>query len=106
MTTDVVVPQMARALAEGLQDSAGTAAPLQVRIRYFAALRDHSGRAEELWQTTETSAASLFEQVKQRYGFALQSEHVRLAVNGQYCVWDTVLAEGDEVVFVPPVSGG
>lgn len=106
MTTELSLPRVGHAHAEDIPDSAGTPVPFRVRIRYFAALRDQSGRAEELWQTTETSAASLFEQVKQRYGFALQAEHVRLAVNGRYCVWDTVLAEGDEVVFVPPVSGG
>jgi molybdopterin synthase sulfur carrier subunit len=28
------------------------------------------------------------------------------AVNRRYVAFDTPLAEGDEVVFIPPVSGG
>ena len=31
---------------------------------------------------------------------------VRLAVNRQYAPLDTVLAEGDEVALITPVSGG
>ena len=30
----------------------------------------------------------------------------RLAVNGDYVSWETSLADGDEVVIIPPVSGG
>ena len=30
----------------------------------------------------------------------------RLAVNGEYVSWERVLQDGDEVVIIPPVSGG
>ena len=30
----------------------------------------------------------------------------RLAVNGDYVSWETRLEEGDEIVVIPPVSGG
>jgi molybdopterin synthase catalytic subunit len=32
--------------------------------------------------------------------------YVRGARNGNYATWDTALADGDEVAFLPPVSGG
>lgn len=32
--------------------------------------------------------------------------HCRAAVNAEYCPADTTLAEGDEVAFIPPMSGG
>jgi MoaE-MoaD fusion protein len=31
---------------------------------------------------------------------------VRAAINQEFASWDAVLAEGDEVAFIPPVSGG
>ena len=40
---------------------------------------------------------------------ALQAASARTcapARNGAYAEWDAALAEGDEVAFLPPVSGG
>jgi molybdopterin converting factor small subunit len=31
---------------------------------------------------------------------------LRVAVNGAFTGWDRQLADNDEVVFLPPVSGG
>jgi len=32
--------------------------------------------------------------------------HIRVAVNCEYSAPDALLAEGDEIAFIPPVAGG
>jgi molybdopterin converting factor small subunit len=31
---------------------------------------------------------------------------LKVAINGEFTDWSTPLADGDEVVFIPPVAGG
>jgi molybdopterin synthase sulfur carrier subunit len=42
----------------------------------------------------------------QRHGFALSADRLRVALNGEFASWDRPLANGDEIAFLPPVSGG
>ena len=49
---------------------------------------------------------ALFDTLRERHGFRQTINHVRLAVNDRFRDWDTPLADGDQVVFIPPVSGG
>lgn len=78
---------------------------MRVRVRYFASLRDAAGRDEE-----EVDAAgglvALYDALAARHGFRMPRERLRVAVNGDFAGWDALPAEGDEVVFIPPVSGG
>jgi molybdopterin synthase sulfur carrier subunit len=77
-----------------------------IKIRYFAALREQAGTAGEELETAAGTAAELYEQLRQKYGFSLTSEQVKVAVNEEYRPLDYALSAGDEVVFIPPVSGG
>lgn len=36
----------------------------------------------------------------------LQDQTAMVSINQQYATWDSELADGDEVGFLPPVSGG
>ena len=45
-----------------------------------------------------------FENVGLRYG--LGPEVLRVAINAEFADWSTPLADGDAVVFIPPVAGG
>jgi molybdopterin converting factor small subunit len=41
-----------------------------------------------------------------RHGFVMAEERLRVAINGAFAPWERPLRDGDEVVFIPPVSGG
>lgn len=78
---------------------------MRLQLRYFASLRDAAGcEAEQVEHAGD--AASLYALLAVRHGFALPQSRVRLAVNGGFVSWSQALHEGDEVVFLPPVSGG
>jgi molybdopterin synthase catalytic subunit len=77
---------------------------MRVRVRLFAALRDQVGSGEvELELPDGAAAGSVPGAVP---GLAAAPEGLLLAVNRRYVAADHVLAEGDEVALIPPVSGG
>ena len=78
---------------------------MRLQLRYFASLRDAAGIEAEVVEHAG-DAASLYAAVSARHGYTMPRERVRLAVNGAFARWDHELNEGDEVVFLPPVSGG
>jgi molybdopterin synthase sulfur carrier subunit len=79
---------------------------MRVTVRYFASLRELAGRDAELLDTEARDAAALFHELRARHGIDWPADRLRVAVNGAFADWSTRLAEGDEVVFLPPVSGG
>jgi len=78
----------------------------QIRLRYFAVLRDQSGKSEDTIETTAHDPAELYQHLCQVAGLKLDRKHVRAAINGEFADWQQPLRTGDEVVFIPPVSGG
>lgn len=80
--------------------------PRHYRLLYFASLRDRTGCDSETFTSNATEPRDLYAQVAQRHGITLAAERVRVAVNGEFADWDRGLQDGDEIVFLPPVSGG
>ncbi|MGH8182950.1 MAG: MoaD/ThiS family protein [Rhodanobacteraceae bacterium] len=76
------------------------------RLLYFAALCDAAGRAEEAVTSDARDVRALYAELAARHGFTFASARLRVAVNGAFTDWDHRLADNDEVVFLPPVSGG
>ena len=76
------------------------------RLLYFASLADRAGRAEENVDSAATDPATLYAEVSARHGFVISRERLRVAVNGTLVDWQHRLQLGDEIVFLPPVSGG
>lgn len=79
---------------------------MNYRLLYFASLADRAGRAEETRRSASTTPRALYAEVASTHGFAFAQERLRVAVNGALVEWDHALADDDEVVFLPPVSGG
>jgi molybdopterin converting factor subunit 1 len=81
---------------------------MKVRVRLFASLREAAGRleipldlspgatAEDAWQAVAAGHPSL----------SAKRANLAASVNRRYAPFDTPLADGDELVFIPPVSGG
>jgi molybdopterin converting factor subunit 1 len=79
---------------------------MQVRIQYFAVLREQAGVAEETVETRAVTPAELYEDVRVARKLSLARSLLRVAVNDEFCEWSQRLQPGDRVVFIPPVAGG
>lgn len=77
-----------------------------IRIQYFAALREKAGQSSEDLDTGAATAGELYAALREQYGFSLGADQVKVAVNEEYSTMDHALRDGDDVVFIPPVSGG
>lgn len=78
----------------------------QLRVQYFALFREQAGRKEELIETRAATPRELYAELKGRYPFELAEHQLKVAVNTEFAAWDRALADGDTVVFIPPVAGG
>lgn len=79
---------------------------MKYRVLYFASLRDRAGTDAESVDSYAADARALYGELRARHGFAMDEAHLRVAVNGAFASWERPLRDGDEVVFIPPVSGG
>ena len=77
----------------------------RVHLRFFASLRERLGPGAERAVKPGTTAGSLWESLVSAHP-AIGRVRVRNAVNERYVEPGHELAEGDEVAFFPPVSGG
>lgn len=77
-----------------------------IRVLYFAALRDAAGCAEESVAADGGNLGELWSLLSGRHAFPLARERVRVACNGEFAAWGDAVHAGDEVAFLPPVSGG
>jgi molybdopterin converting factor subunit 1 len=81
---------------------------VRVRVRLFASLREAAGGGEWALELREgATAEDAWRALAARHP-SLSHRRLSLAaaVNRRYAAFETVLAEGDEVAFIPPVSGG
>jgi molybdopterin converting factor subunit 1 len=79
-----------------------------VRVRLFAGLREAVGASE---LTLELPDGATAEEAWRRMAeahpaLAPRRASLVAAINRRYAGFDSVLGPGDELAFVPPVSGG
>jgi molybdopterin synthase sulfur carrier subunit len=77
-----------------------------VTVEYYAQLREQAGQGREAVTSEAGSLAALYAELRQRHGFRLDTAQLRVAVNAQFREWPQAFAEGDVIVFIPPVAGG
>jgi MoaE-MoaD fusion protein len=79
-----------------------------VTLRLFARLREITGRSElHLTVPDDYDARALWNDLAREHpDLAAYSSSVSCAINEEYAKFTTPLKEGDEVAFLPPVSGG
>ena len=81
---------------------------MRVRLRLFASLREAAGLSEvgldlPPGATLEDAWRRL---AADRPALAPHRPSLAASVNRRYAPFETALGEGDEIVFIPPVSGG
>jgi molybdopterin-guanine dinucleotide biosynthesis protein A len=87
----------------GLPDGNPT---LELRVQYFALLREQAGRSAETLTTRARTPRDLYAELRTKYPFTLPPDMLRVAVNAEFGDWTQPLKSGDAVVFIPPVAGG
>jgi molybdopterin synthase sulfur carrier subunit len=78
----------------------------RLTVLYFASLRDAAGVASESIEADAHDLRGLYESLRERHGFVLPVDRLRVAVDGAFARWDEAPRAGSEVAFIPPVSGG
>ena len=77
---------------------------MRIQVRFFAALRERLGVAEQLLAVPDNIT------VAELWSLAVPDQplpdNVLAARNMEYVKVDCTLADGDEVAFFPPVTGG
>jgi MoaD family protein len=78
-----------------------------VRVRLFAALREAAGGVAAV-ETGGRTVGDVIEELNGRFGerFAAIAAASSVVVNQERASRSTVVADGDEVAILPPVSGG
>jgi molybdopterin converting factor subunit 1 len=81
---------------------------MKVTVKFFAILRERVGAAEITKELADGSTvADLWRALKDDYPKLAPIEtRLLYAVNQNYVKPDHMLKDRDEVVFIPPVSGG
>jgi sulfur-carrier protein len=81
---------------------------IRVNVLFFGRLKEIAGRAHESIDLgSEADIESLFAHYASRHPELQQFRSSLVAsCNQEFAAWNTVLHAGDEVAFLPPVSGG
>jgi molybdopterin converting factor subunit 1 len=81
---------------------------MMIKVKLFASFREIVGAKEEDLEIADGSTVqTLLEDYIRRFPkIGRYREHIILSVNREYGAPNRVLKAGDEVSFLPPVSGG
>jgi molybdopterin converting factor small subunit len=88
--------------------SSNVKAAIRVKVLFFGGLKEIAGRAEEFVELAPGSRIEdLFAQFVSRCPeLARYRGSLVASRNQEFAAWNTTLDSGDEIAFLPPVSGG
>jgi molybdopterin synthase sulfur carrier subunit len=75
------------------------------KVLFFAHLRDEVGAEFLTIDAAGLTVALLKAELSQKYNLP-KMDTVMTAINEEFAANDEVIVDGDEVAFIPPVSGG
>lgn len=77
---------------------------MSIKVRYFASLKDLVGCSEASCNVSGPLAArAVWQQLNPQLAVP---DNVLAAINMDYVDLDALVADGDELAFFPPVTGG
>ena len=81
---------------------------LKVNVRFFALYRERAGLRElPLELSVGSTVSRMVAEVRRLFpNLAPPAVNIVVSVNAEYAGPDTLLADGDDVALIPPVSGG
>ena len=81
---------------------------MTVKVLFFASCREIVGaREREVELRHGATVADLVAKIRAQHPlFGEMAESVMVSVNQDYVDTEQLLLEGDEIAFIPPVSGG
>lgn len=77
-----------------------------IHVRLFAILREQAGVSTLEVVTDAATPVDLYRELQTQHALAFPLHLLRVSVNERYADPTTALADGDRVVFIPPVAGG
>jgi molybdopterin converting factor subunit 1 len=79
---------------------------MRITVKFFASVREVIGtRAQQIEVAEGGTVGALWQSYVEKYP-RLANLGLAYAVNHEYSGLERVLNDGDEVAFIPPVSGG
>lgn len=78
----------------------------RIKLKYFASLREVAGTDSEEFLTKASTPRELYLELRSSKDFTLNEDELRVAINGEFGQMDETFGDGDEIAFIPPVSGG
>ena len=81
---------------------------VRVKVLFFGMLKDIVGRAEDQIEVADDARLeSVFTRYARQFPRLTDLESsIVLACNQEFCDRSAAIREGDEIAFLPPVSGG
>lgn len=83
---------------------------MRVSIKFFASIRERLGSGDVIEVANGSTVADVREALRSRGGVHAEAlapgRAVRSALNQKMCAESAALADGDELAFFPPVTGG